>query len=256
MSTIRISALTETTGFAGTDILPIVDDPGMANGTKKITMSNLIAGLSANPTASAGLTAVNGSASTFMRSDGAPKLSQAIAPTWTGIHKFTKDVAFGPVNSSYALTDTENFPQLGMANGIMTSVPVPINSKLPFLYDSLHKSIQWYDTDSAVWHSTREFFPHTETDDGTVAFSLAYGSAYITITQHTTFSTLEKRIGRQMFCKITAGPGGPYNLTWPGTWRWLGSAPATIAASKIGLLELWCFGPADSDVLARWSVET
>lgn len=43
----------------------------------------------ANPTASVGLTAVNGSAVTFLRSDGAPALSQAIAPTWTGIHTFT-----------------------------------------------------------------------------------------------------------------------------------------------------------------------
>lgn len=42
----------------------------------------------ANPTASVGLTAVNGSAGTFMRSDAAPPLSQSIAPTWTGIHTF------------------------------------------------------------------------------------------------------------------------------------------------------------------------
>jgi len=41
-----------------------------------------------NPSASIGLSAVNGSASTFMRSDGAPALSQSIAPTWTGIHTF------------------------------------------------------------------------------------------------------------------------------------------------------------------------
>lgn len=40
----------------------------------------------ANPTASIGLTAVNGSAVTFMRSDGAPLLSQAISPTWNGTH--------------------------------------------------------------------------------------------------------------------------------------------------------------------------
>ncbi len=43
----------------------------------------------ANPSASVGLTAVNGSAGTFMRSDGAPALSQAIVPTWTGIHTWT-----------------------------------------------------------------------------------------------------------------------------------------------------------------------
>jgi hypothetical protein len=43
-------------------------------------------GSSANPSATIGLTAVNGSASTFMTSDSAPPLSQAIAPTWTANH--------------------------------------------------------------------------------------------------------------------------------------------------------------------------
>lgn len=43
----------------------------------------------ANPTGTVGLTAVNGVATTFLRSDGAPLLSQAITPTWTGAHTFT-----------------------------------------------------------------------------------------------------------------------------------------------------------------------
>lgn len=43
----------------------------------------------ANPTASVGLTAVNGTAITYMRSDAAPPLSQAIVPTWTGLHSYT-----------------------------------------------------------------------------------------------------------------------------------------------------------------------
>lgn len=43
----------------------------------------------ANPTASAGLSAVNGVATTFLRSDAAPALSQAIAPIWIGLHTFT-----------------------------------------------------------------------------------------------------------------------------------------------------------------------
>lgn len=44
---------------------------------------------SANPTGSVGLTAVNGSAGTYMRSDGAPALNVGIVPTWTGIHTFS-----------------------------------------------------------------------------------------------------------------------------------------------------------------------
>lgn len=43
----------------------------------------------ANPSASIGLTATNGVATTFMRSDAAPALSQAIQPTWTSPHEFT-----------------------------------------------------------------------------------------------------------------------------------------------------------------------
>lgn len=43
----------------------------------------------ATPTGSLGLTAVAGSAATFMRSDAAPALNQAISPTWTGSHTFS-----------------------------------------------------------------------------------------------------------------------------------------------------------------------
>lgn len=42
----------------------------------------------ANPSAKVGLAAVNGSAPTFLRSDGAPPIDQAIAPTWTEVHTF------------------------------------------------------------------------------------------------------------------------------------------------------------------------
>ncbi|CAM5998846.1 unnamed protein product [Sphagnum balticum] len=42
----------------------------------------------ANPTGTVGLATVNGSATTAMRSDGAPPLSQSITPTWTGLHIF------------------------------------------------------------------------------------------------------------------------------------------------------------------------
>lgn len=41
-----------------------------------------------NPTASVGLSIVNGSAVSCMRTDGAPSLSQAIAPTWSARHIF------------------------------------------------------------------------------------------------------------------------------------------------------------------------
>lgn len=48
---------------------------------------------SANPSATIGLAAVNGSAATFMTSDSAPLLSQAISPTWTAAHIFAPSSA-------------------------------------------------------------------------------------------------------------------------------------------------------------------
>lgn len=53
----------------------------------------------ANPTAKVGLTAVNGSAATYMRSDGAPPIDQSINPVWTGFQTFagTSSVLFQPI---------------------------------------------------------------------------------------------------------------------------------------------------------------
>jgi len=53
----------------------------------------LVGASGANPSASVGLTAVNGSASTFLRSDGAPALDISISPTWTGAHVLSKSGA-------------------------------------------------------------------------------------------------------------------------------------------------------------------
>ena len=58
----------------------------------------------ANPTATIGLAVVNGAATTAMRSDGAPPLSQAILPTWTGAHVWAQTVASGTVASTLTVT--------------------------------------------------------------------------------------------------------------------------------------------------------
>jgi hypothetical protein len=59
----------------------------------------------ANPTGTVGLSAVNGSAATFLRSDGAPPLSQGIVPTWTGVHTFS---AKPVLNAGLTLSNAAN----------------------------------------------------------------------------------------------------------------------------------------------------
>lgn len=77
--------------------------------------------IAANPTGSAGLAIVNGSATTFMRSDGSPAISQTIVPTWTGIHTFNA--------TNIVVTST---PQLivGTATAATSGVPVQYSGML------------------------------------------------------------------------------------------------------------------------------
>lgn len=77
-------------------VVPVITYNAAGQLTTVTTASIPSAPTGANPSATIGLTAVNGSAATFLRSDGAPALSQAIAPTWTGLHTFTPTAAASP----------------------------------------------------------------------------------------------------------------------------------------------------------------
>ena len=79
----------------------------------------------ANPTASVGLTAVPGSATTFLRSDGAPALSQAIVPTWTGLHTFTGGITFGSSTGSVQATSgvLSVISNTGSGNNVLATSP-------------------------------------------------------------------------------------------------------------------------------------
>lgn len=71
--------------IAGSSIsLTIADNP--SNQRVDITVNSTGGVTFANPTALVGLTAVNGVATTAMRSDAAPALDQSITPNWTGAH--------------------------------------------------------------------------------------------------------------------------------------------------------------------------
>lgn len=75
----------------------------------------------ANPSTNIGLSAVNGSAATFMRSDGAPALSVAIVPTWTGAHTWS---ALATFNLSAAINAASNVQALTITGFGGTSEPL------------------------------------------------------------------------------------------------------------------------------------
>lgn len=67
-------------------------------GTEEVNAPGAPPVTGADPTASIGLTKINGSALTFMRSDAAPPLSVSISPAWSGNHTFS------PVNHLTPIT--------------------------------------------------------------------------------------------------------------------------------------------------------
>ena len=84
----------------GTNVVNAVSSNGVVNSS------------GANPTALVGLTAVNGVATTFMRSDGSAPIDQSITPTWTGAHIWSASATF---NGALTSASTATF------NGAFTS---------------------------------------------------------------------------------------------------------------------------------------
>lgn len=93
------------------------------NGTGPITGSGTCyTGSGANPTASIGLTAVNGVSTSFMRSDAAPALDQSIAAIWTAASTtHTGHVAINTASSTQ-FTSSTIWTGLGTAAGTLLAV--------------------------------------------------------------------------------------------------------------------------------------
>ena len=77
----------------------------------------------------------------------------------------------------------------------------------------------------------------------------------ITLAGNLTLTTSNLAAGKSLLVRLI-GDASSRNLTFPGGWRFVGgAAPANLAANKVALLQLECFGPNDADVVARWWVE-
>ncbi len=108
------TASTETYAVPGTS-----GNIMQSNGTN--WTSAALTTLFANPSVSVGLSATNGTATTAMRSDGAPALSQSITPLWTAAHSFQSSVnILSPASATglavYNTSDTTtNYERLRLA---------------------------------------------------------------------------------------------------------------------------------------------
>lgn len=88
--TLTLGAITPTS-VAASGTVTASNISGSTTGTNT---GDQVIPAAANPTAKVGLTAVNGSAGTWMRSDAAPPIDVAIIPTWTGAHTWSAAATF------------------------------------------------------------------------------------------------------------------------------------------------------------------
>jgi len=131
-------------------ISSVLDPVGAQDAATKAYADSLVV-VGANPSASVGLAAVNGSAGTFLRSDGAPALSQAITPTWSGLHIFDAGLRINDTDLFRIGSDTD-----GQIEYDGTRVNVISNRAFGDSLDSLR--IVWdvdKDSDQAArpWHA-------------------------------------------------------------------------------------------------------
>jgi hypothetical protein len=82
-----------------------------------------------------------------------------------------------------------------------------------------------------------------------------HSSKRITLTGDIAFSAVGQLFGSEMQLRILCD-GTTRNMSWPAGWKFVGAAaPASIAANKTALLQLWAFGLNDTDIVARYLVE-
>lgn len=97
--------------------------------------------VAADPGASIGLAAVNGVATTFMRSDATPALSQAILPTWTQIHTFSAGVATTWLTCSTTMRSTGGFGCNGATPQTAASVNAAVAGSAGAAYTAAEQTI-------------------------------------------------------------------------------------------------------------------
>lgn len=137
--------------FANARCVRFLDANGISwsinSNTNEITASYAGAGsAAANPTAKVGLTAVNGTAATFMRSDAAPPLDQAISPTWSGTHTFSATAVLSGGAATYSgntgsipngtATTIKTLPNGGSGMGYLVFASLVAGAGSPGLYSA------------------------------------------------------------------------------------------------------------------------
>jgi hypothetical protein len=123
-------------------------------------------------------------------------------------------------------------------------------------YNSLSGLPGVVSTSSAGLQPARSF--STITYGATVALDFASLDAQyrtISLTGNLELTTSNLANGRTLVIRLVAD-ANQRTFTFPTDWKFLGTKPANIAASKVGVLSITAFGTTNADVVAAYAVQS
>ena len=74
------------------------------------------------------------------------------------------------------------------------------------------------------------------------------------MTGNVTFTTSNLAAGITKTIRIIGGASA-FTFTFPATWKWLGTAPTSLAIGKYAIITLTSFVTTDADVVAAYAVQ-
>lgn len=196
---------------SGTDYAPATSGSAVLKGNGAGGFSNAVAGtdfmgVPANPTATIGLAAVNGSANTGMRSDAAPALSQSISPTWSAAHTFQVTVTGTQAGGSPQFAAS---PASGSASIAINAPGAATNQAAVNLNDNAvlkWQLVKQVNNDFSIWDNVASRIAVNFVASTNVAFNTQASAPLQTLTDGATISTWNCALGQK--AKVTLGGVG------------------------------------------------
>jgi hypothetical protein len=231
MSTARL--LGRSTASSGA-IEEITIGSGLSLSGGSLSATGSVSG--ANPTASVGLTPVNGSASTYLRSDGAPALDVSIAPTWTGIHTWGAGLArMTSPRVTTSIFDTNGLQVLGLTATASAVNSITVGNEASGSNPFLQSNTNVINIRNSTNPQTLRLFSAYTSESNYARLSFEAGSGYVGIIVSEATSTA---LANSTFYITNDASGGAIQLRSGNGNHWDMSAAGHIVATPDNALDI------------------
>lgn len=145
----------------------------------------------------------------------------------------------------------------GDATGTLTSASAAVTLANSGVTAGTYSGITFDSKGRATSASRYASFANAQIDVATTTTALDFatqGFKTISITADTTFSASNYAAGKSITVLVTCDTTAR-TLAFPANWKFVGTKPTSIAASKVGILTVTSFTASDTGCVAAWAVQ-